>query len=55
MVYPGRTRYHQKNQGEAMYEQRDIQTVDARALFRIQPSVRRIVPCHGRDVMSTAV
>ncbi len=38
-----------------MCEQRDIQTVDARVLFRIQPSVRRIVPCHDRVETSTAV
>ena len=38
-----------------MCVQRTIQTVDARELFRIRPSVRLIVPCHGRGVMSTAV
>jgi hypothetical protein len=33
----------------------DIQTVDARAVFRIVSGVREIVPCHGVARNSTVV
>ena len=36
-----------------MCERNDIQTVDARAVFRIAVAVRWIAPCRGSAVMST--
>lgn len=38
-----------------MRDRRDIQTVDARAVFRIVGGVRDIVPCHAVAGTSTAV
>lgn len=36
-----------------MCERRDIQTVDARAVFRIAVSARWIAPCRGSAELST--
>lgn len=38
-----------------MCEQRDIQTVDARAVFLIAVSARWIAPCRGLAELSTVV
>lgn len=38
-----------------MCECRDIQTVDARAVFRIAVSPRWIAPCRGSAELSTVV
>jgi hypothetical protein len=38
-----------------MSERHDIQTVDARAVFRIAVAVRWIAPCRGSAENSTAV
>ena len=38
-----------------MCERRDIQTVDARAVFRIAVAVRWIAPCRGSAEISTVV
>lgn len=38
-----------------MSERHDIQTVDARAVFRIAVAVRWIAPCRGSVVGSTVV
>jgi len=38
-----------------MCERRDIQTVDARAVFRIAVSARWIAPCRGPAKLSTVV
>ena len=38
-----------------MCERRDIQTVDARAVFRIAVAVRRIAPCRDSAGMGTVV